>query len=59
MNKKDIKKILLEVAGYPVSGGVKEIADAQAQALADALAETKKAETASKETRVIEPTETR
>jgi len=59
MNKKDIKEILLAAAGNPVSGAVKEIADAQAEALAEALNPTKKAQHASRETRVIESTETR
>ncbi len=59
MTKKEIKQILLKAAGNPVSGAVKEIAEAQATALAEALLETKKADSASKETRVIEPSETR
>mgnify|MGYP000373658264 CR=1 FL=1 len=56
MTKKEIKDILLKVAGYPVSGGVKEIVDAQAEALAEAL---KPAKPEPKQTRVIEPEETR
>jgi len=59
MNKKEIKQILLKAAGNPTSGGVKEIADAQATALAEALSETKKVDNTVKETRVVEPEESR
>jgi len=59
MNKQEIKKVLLDVAGNPSSGAVKAIADAQAEELAKKLnGETKKAPTP-KETRVVEPEETR
>jgi len=59
MKKDEIKKIILEAAGNPVSGIVKEIADVQAEALAKKLnGETKKSPTP-KETRVVEPDETR
>jgi len=59
MTKSEIKKILLEVAGYPVSGGVKEIVDAQAEALAEALKPEVKKTKEVKETRVVAPEETR
>jgi len=57
MNKSEIKKILLEAAGYPVSGGVAEIAEVQAEAIHKAL--NPKAEKPAKETASIEPEETR
>jgi len=59
MTKKEIKEILLKVAGYPVSGGVKEIVDAQAEALAEALKPAKPEPKEVKETRVVAPEETR
>ena len=57
MTKNEIKKILLEAAGYPVSGGVAQIADKQAEAIHKAL--NQKAEKPAKETASIEPEETR
>jgi len=56
VNKDEIKKVLLEAAGNPVSGAVKEIADAQAEALERKLS-PKSAK--AKETRVVESEETR
>lgn len=57
MTKNEIKKILLEAAGYPVSGGVAQIAETQAEAIHKAL--NQKAEKPVKETANIEPEETR
>jgi len=59
MNKNEIKEILLNAAGNPVSGAVKQIAEIQAQALYEAMNPTPKAEKPKKETASIEPEETR
>lgn len=56
MNKDEIKKVLLEVAGNPTAGAVKEVADAQAEALERKLS-PKPAK--AKETRIMESEETR
>lgn len=56
MTKDEIKKILLAVAGNPTVGSVKEIADAQAEAIAEALSPKKALK---KEDRILETDETR
>lgn len=62
MTKNEIKKIILDIAGNPSSGAIKDLAPVWAQAIEEALA-PKPAKIASveksKETRVTEVTETR
>ena len=56
MNKDEIKKIIIQAVGDPGVGPVKEAAEVQAEALAEALS-PKKVKT--KENRVLESDETR
>lgn len=56
MTKDQIKKILLDVCGNPGVGPIKECADAQAAAIAEALSPKKQEK---KENRILETDETR
>jgi len=59
MTKDEIQKIILDSVGNPSSGAIKQYSELMAEAIAKELnGETKKAPTP-KETRVIEPDETR
>jgi len=60
MTKDQIKKCMLDAVGNPVNGVVAESAEAMAQAVYDCLnPETKKTAKVEKETRIVEPEETR
>lgn len=64
MNKNDIKKIILDIAGNPSSGAIKDLAPVWAEAIEDALepkesAKLSRVEKPVKETRVTEISETR
>lgn len=58
MNKEDVKKSILKVAGYPETGIIAELADAMAEEICDLKKETKKYDPVS-ETRIVKPQETR
>lgn len=57
-SKDAIKAAILKVAGDPVSGIIKDLADEMAQAVVD-LDATTSSERSEKETRVTKPAETR
>ena len=57
-SKDAIKAAILKVAGDPVSGVIKDLADEMAQAIVD-LDTTTSSERSEKETRVTQPAETR
>lgn len=57
-DKDAIKAAILRVAGDPVSGVIKDMADEMAQAIAD-LDKTTSSERSEKETRVTKPAEIR
>lgn len=57
--KEEIKKVILSVAGNPVTGVVKDLADAWATAIAELDNKVVKAAVPSAAKRVIEPEETR
>jgi hypothetical protein len=57
-SKDAIKAAILKVAGDPVSGVIKDLADEMAQAIVD-LDSTTSSERSEKETRVTKPAETR
>lgn len=57
-DKDAIKAAILRVAGDPVSGVIKDMADEMAQAIAD-LDKTTSSERSEKETRVTKPSEIR
>ena len=59
MTKQEIQKILLEAAGNPVVGKVKEASEGQAEALFKALNPEVKTKKVEKEIRVEESEETR
>lgn len=59
MTKEQILKIILNAVGNPSSGAIKQHSDAMAEALAKELNGEKKKAPTPKETRVIEPDETR
>lgn len=64
MDKARIKKIILDKAGNPSSGPIKDLADTWAEAIADEISGKKDAkisrvESSDKETRVIGISETR
>ena len=56
--KEQIKKVILDIAGNPSSGAIKDLAETWANAIVDLDAEVKTT-AQSKETRVIKPTEVR
>ena len=58
-SKEDIKKAILAVAGNPVTGVVKDFADAWADAIYELDNPKVKAAVPSVEKRVVEPKETR
>jgi hypothetical protein len=58
MNKEEIKKAILKVAGNPESGAIFELADAMADAICGKEPEVKKFDPV-KETRVVVSNETR
>lgn len=58
MNKEEIKRAILKVAGNPESGAIYELADAMAEAICDKEPEVKKYDPVT-ETRVIVSNETR
>lgn len=57
--KEEIKKVILSIAGNPVTGVVKDLADAWATAIAELDNKVVKAAVPSATKRVIEPEETR
>jgi len=59
MNKDQIEKIILNSVGNPSSGAIKQYSDVMAEALAKELNGEKKKAPTPKETRVIQPDETR
>jgi len=60
MTKDELKKCMLDAVGNPGVGAVYEAADKMAQAVHDCLnPETKKTPKVEKETRIVEPEETR
>jgi hypothetical protein len=56
-NKEQIKKVILDIAGNPSSGAIKDLAEKWATAIADLDVEKKSAP--EKETRVTKPSEIR
>lgn len=58
-SKEEIKKAILKVAGNPVTGVVKDLADAWADAIYELDNPKSKAGVPSADKRVIEPQETR
>jgi len=59
MTKEQIEKVLLEAVGNPVVGILKESASKQAEAVWNALNPEPKTKKVEKETRIVEPEETR
>jgi hypothetical protein len=64
MDKEQIKKIILETAGNPISGAVFELADEAADKIYKLFAPVSETDgnhsaVATRETRITEPTETR
>lgn len=58
MNKEEVKKAILKVAGDPESGIIAELADAMADEICGIKKETKKYDPVS-ETRIVNPQEIR
>jgi hypothetical protein len=57
--KEEIKKVILELAGNPVTGVVKDFADAWAEAIYNLDNKSLKTAVPSVEKRIVEPQETR